>query len=138
MNYDDIIHLPHHQSATRKHLPLADRAAQFAPFAALTGYEDAVRERERLTTEKIELDEYTKNELNAKLNIMQEQIEQDFEVSITYFIPDGKKQGGEYVTVAGPVLKIREYEMDIIMADGTVIPIEDIFSIESELFERPE
>lgn len=126
--YADIIDLPHHQSAKRPHMPVEDRAAQFSPFAALTGYEDAVKETARLTEERIELDEYSKDVLNQQLNEIKKDLSK--RVSITYFVPDERKDGGAYVTVKGTVKKIKEYEHIIVMTDGAEIPIEEIVQIE--------
>lgn len=132
--YADIINLPHHQSAVRPHMPVEDRAAQFSPFAALTGYEDAVKETARLTDERIELDEYSKEDLNIQLNKLKNQLQgSDKEVgqpvSITHFVPDGRKAGGAYVTIVGRVKKIDEYEHLVVMTDGVVIPINEITQI---------
>ena len=135
--YDDILYLPHHQSKDRPHMSLHDRAAQFAPFAALTGYDEAVEEVARLTDSKIELDEYQKSELNDKLQFIINS-EEDEEVSITYFVPDKRKSGGAYITKKGIVLKIREYEKVVVMDDGTEIPIDDIFAIEGNQFNETE
>jgi len=132
--YDDIINLPHHQSLTRPHMSAYDRAAQFSPFAALTGYEDAVAETARLTGKKVELDEYGKSDLNERLNIIQDTLDEQPKVSITYFLPDKKKSGGEYVTVSGCVKKIDEYEHIVVMLDATKIPIDDIAEINGEIF----
>jgi len=132
--YDDIINLPHHQSLTRPHMSAYDRAAQFSPFAALTGYEDAVAETARLTDKKVELDEYGKSDLNERLNIIQDTLDEQPKVSITYFLPDKKKSGGEYVTVSGCVKKIDEYEHIVVMLDATKIPIDDIAEINGEIF----
>lgn len=132
--YDDIINLPHHQSATHPHMTAYDRAAQFSPFAALTGYEDAVIETARLTDKKVELDEYDKAALNERLNMIQDTLDEQPEVSITYFLPDKKKSGGAYVTVTGGVKKIDEYEHIVVMLDATKIPIDDIAEINGGLF----
>lgn len=132
--YDDIINLPHHQSLTSPHMSAYDRAAQFSPFAALTGYEDAVAETARLTDKKAELDEYGKSDLNERLNIIQDTLDEQPKVSITYFLPDKKKSGGEYVTVSGCVKKIDEYEHIVVMLDATKIPIDDIAEINGEIF----
>lgn|SRR5574344_2096219 len=132
--YDDIINLPHHQSATRPHMSNYDRAAQFAPFAALTGYDDAVKETARLTDKKVELDEYSKDTLNERLNMIQDAIDEQPEVSITYFLPDKKKSGGAYVTETDRVKKIDEYENIVLLQDGTKIPIDDIAEIVGEVF----
>ena len=132
--YDDIINLPHHQSATRPHMSAYDRAAQFSPFAALTGYEDAVAETARLTDKKVELDEYGKADLNERLNMIQDTLGEQPKVSITYFLPDKQKSGGAYVTVTGGVKKIDEYEHIVVMLDATKIPIDDIAEINGGLF----
>ena len=113
------------------------RAAQFAPFAALTGYDEAVEEIARLTDSKIELDEYQKSELNDKLQFIINS-EEDEEVSITYFVPDKRKSGGAYITKKGIVLKVREYEKDVVMGDGTEIPIDDIIVIEGNRIDETE
>jgi len=132
--YDDIINLPNHQSATHPHMTAYDRAAQFSPFAALTGYEDAVTETARLTDMKVELDEYGKAALNERLNIIQDTLDEQPEVSITYFLPDKRKSGGAYVTVTGGVKKIDEYEHIVVMLDAMKIPIDDIAKINGEIF----
>lgn len=132
--YDDIIGMPHHQSATRVHMSNHDRAAQFAPFAALTGYDTSIKETARLTEEKIDLDESEKEVLNEKLQIIRDNTDTDAEVTITYFLPDEKKAGGTYVSYTGCVKKIDEYARTLIMADKTIIPVEQIIGIESELF----
>lgn len=127
--YDDIIHLPHHQSKTRPHMSLADRAAQFSPFAALTGYDDEVKEAARVTDEKIELSEEMRGGLDEKLQILREHMGEDLQASFTYFQQDMKKAGGSYVTVTGNVKRIDEYEKKIILTDGLQIPIEDVLEI---------
>lgn len=132
--YDDIINLPHHVSANRPHMSMIDRATQFSPFAALTGYEDAVKETERLTEQKIGLNETEINLLNDKLNFIQENIKLKPTVSIIFFLPDNRKSGGSYNTVIGTVKRIDTYEKSVIMTDGNIIPIEDILHIESEIF----
>ncbi|MDD2234679.1 MAG: hypothetical protein PHZ11_06495 [Desulfitobacteriaceae bacterium] len=132
--YDDIINLPHHRSTTHPHMSSHDRAAQFSPFAALTGYEDAVAETARLMDKKIELDEYSKSDLNERLNIIQGALNEQPEVSITYFLPDKNKSGGAYVTVTSGVKKIDEYEHIVVMLDATKIPIDDIAKMNGEIF----
>lgn len=122
--YDDIINLPHHQSVTRPHMSNYDRAAQFSPFAALTGHDAAIKETARLTEQKIELDEYTKEELNRKLQIIGGS--PGMEVTITYFQPDEKKCGGAYLTRSGCVKRLDEYAKTVIFTDGTVIPMKQI------------
>lgn len=132
--YDDIINLPHHTSTSRPHMSAYDRAAQFSPFAALTGYDSAITETARLTDIRIELDENSKADLNEKLCIIQEQMDEQIEVSITYFLSDAKKSGGAYITATGCVKKIDVYQRTVVMQDNTTVPIEDIFKIEGKLF----
>lgn len=135
--FDDIINREYVKSPTRRHMTLVERAAQFGAFRAVVGHEDALHETARLTDEKMELDEYTKVELNEKLQIIATAEEQE-EVSIIYFVPDEKKSGGVYVTKMGVVLKVREYEKDVVMDDGTEIPIDDIIVIEGNQFNEME
>ena len=132
--YDDIIHLPHHVSSKRPQMPMSDRAAQFSPFAALTGYDDAIQETGRLTEQKIELDEEALQELNEKFNILQEHLCEQPEVRFTYFKPDAQKDGGAYLTVSGAVRKIKLYEREILLQDGTIIPVDNILKMESFIF----
>ena len=128
--YEDILELPHPVSPCHPPMPLADRAAQFAPFAALTGHEDAILETARLTAERVELSEDRQAELDAVLRFLRENLSQTPEVSVIYFLPDARKAGGAYTTAAGAVKKLDEYERRLIMADGTAIPIGDIWDIE--------
>lgn len=133
--YDDIIDLPHHRSTILPHMPLADRAAQFSPFAALTGHGEAIRETARLTDSKMELSEEVRAYLDARLSFLAENIKDHSEISIAYFLPDERKAGGAYVVKTGAVKKINEYEQTIVMRDGSVIPINDIVAIDGEPFE---
>lgn len=133
-NYKDIINLPHHVSKKRKRMSQIDRAAQFSPFAALTGYDAAILETGRLTDKRVELDEGTKAILNEKLTIIADFIKEQPEVIITYFEPDKKKDGGAYVDYRGTVKRIDEYERAVIMTDKTSIPIEQIYDIQCDLF----
>lgn len=128
--YDDIINLSHHVSQIHPPMSLHDRAAQFAPFAALTGYENAVRETARLTDSRATLDECEKQLLNDRLCLLAEQLEVAGNVSITYFRPDTRKTGGAYLTVRAAVREVDEYERTILMTSGERISIEDIFAIE--------
>ena len=130
--YSDIIDLPHHVSAKHPHMSSEDRAAQFSPFAALTGHEAAIKETARLTNERLELSEEVIAQLNEKINIIRNNIGIEQNVLITYFVPDAKKAGGSYVTYSGIVKKVDEYEHTIIMTDQTVIPIEQISGIKCE------
>ena len=132
--YEDIVDLPHHVSRKHPQPTVADRAARFAPFAAITGYEEMVLEEARVTDERIEMDESSKAALNEKLNMILEFIDQQPEVSITYFEPDKRKAGGAYVTVTGTVKRIDEYEHLVIMTDGKKINIDEIYNLQSELF----
>ncbi len=132
--YDSIINLPHHVSTSRPKMSLLDRAAQFAPFAALNGYDDAVKETARLTDGEAVLDDGQIAWLNERLMILSENLPTDTEVEITYFIPDEKKDGGKYLTVTGSVKKILEFERLVIMQSGEKIPVGKIVSIEGELF----
>lgn len=109
--YDDIINLPHHTSTTRPRMPRENRAAMFSPFAALTGYEAAIKETARLTDERIELSENMIEDLDAKLAILAEKVEEHPKIAVTYFRSDAKKAGGAYVTTAGALKKIDEYEL---------------------------
>lgn len=133
--YDDIIHLPHHVSKTRHSMKAIDRAAQFSPFAALTGYDATVKETARLTDEKVELDGYMKDSLNHKLQIIEDRLNEHPEISITYFKPDVKKNGGTYVIAISTVKKIDQYKKVVVMADNTMIPIDEIISIDGQIFE---
>lgn len=128
--YDDIIHLPHHVSTTHPHMAAIDRAAQFSPFAALTGYDAAIKETARLTDQRVELDEAMKEALSNKLQMVADRLKERPEIVITYFQPDGKKNGGAYVTVINTVKKIDVYERIVVMTDGKVIPIDEIISID--------
>ena len=134
--YDDILNMPYPNPEIEKDFPdKILRSAQFAPFAALTGHDEAIEETARLTDSKVELDEYQKAELNDKIQLINNS-DADEEVSITYFVPDKKKSGGAYITKRGIVLKVREYEKDIVMDDGTEISIEDVFAIEGNQFDE--
>ena len=132
--YDDIIGLPHHVSATRPRMSMIDRAAQFSPFQALTGYGAAIQETGRLTDRKIELSEDERIVLDMKQQILLDNIRERPDVSITYFIPDERKDGGSYVTVTGNVKKIDDYQRLLILTDRAQIPLDEIVDIESELF----
>lgn len=131
--YDDIINLPHHRST--KHLPMSikKRAAQFSSFAALKGYEEAVKETARLTDKRIDLDENAKNRLDEKLKVIQEHLSNKPDVTITYFKPDKNKTGGHYFTVCGIIKKIDCYERIVIMQDRRRIEIDEIFNITGEV-----
>lgn len=133
--YKDILNLPRHVSNTHPPMAAIDRAAQFSPFAALTGFDAAIKETARLTDEKIALDEYSSNTLSDRLQIIAERIAQQPQIAITYFQPDIMKSGGSYVTVTGAAKKIDEYKRIVMMIDGTMIPIDEIVGIEGAIFE---
>lgn len=127
--YEDIINLPHHQSATRPHMSVADRAAQFAPFAALTGYEDAIDETGRLTDSKLDLDEAALSELDLKLSELAAKISTCPQVTVTYFVPDGKKEGGEYKTSTLNLKKIDPVSGTLTFTNGVTLTLSDILFI---------
>lgn len=137
-NYDDIIDLPHPEPKNHPRMTNYQRAAQFSPFAALTGHDAAVREAYRLTDQRIELDERQKTELDEKFLIITQHLQEKPEIRITYFVPDQKKEGGEYVSVEGAVKKIDFYEKKIIMYDGTKIDLDQVYGISGEILENPE
>ena len=128
--YDDIINLPHPTSAKHPRMPLSDRAAQFAPFAALSGHSAALVETARLTDQRMELDEYEMARVDAELQRLQELLPSRSTVSITYFVPDERKNGGSYQTVTRSVKRIDAVSGMIQMTDRQLIPIADVFSIE--------
>lgn len=132
--YDDILHLPHHVSVNRPHMQRTDRAAQFSPFAALNGHEAAIGETARLTEEKIELAEDRREELNRRLQILADWLPEPVTVTVTYFRPDPRKQGGAYATVTGRLKKFDCLRSVMILADRTEIPLEDLLEVESPLF----
>ena len=132
--YEDIITLPHHISATRPQMSMIDRAAQFSPFAALTGYDAAIKETGRLTEEKIEMDEEALNNLNMKFQILVDSLGDEPEVTFAYFKPVERKAGGAYIEVTGTVKKVDDFERQIVLHNGTKIPMDDILNIEGEVF----
>lgn len=132
--YEDIVDLPPHISKKYPQPTMLERAARFSPFAAITGYEEMVKEAARVTDKKIELDEGDKEILNEKLLFVTEMCESDAIINITYFIPDSLKSGGKYTTVSGSIKRIDEYERKILFTDGTTIPIDDIYQIDGDMF----
>ena len=133
--YEDIINLPHHVSTKHPHMSLYERSAQFAPFACLTGHGDAIQETGRLTSARIELDEEEKETLDRKFEIIRENIKNNIQVKITYFIPDKRKDGGKYVEKVGNIRKIDDYKQLIIIGDCE-IPINEIVDISSEILNK--
>lgn len=134
--YDDILDLPHHTSPTHPPMARSDRAAQFSPFAALTGYDDAISESGRLTQAKIELDEDEKASLDRRLRLSLGEADDPPEVSVTHFIRDSRKEGGAYVTTRGRVKKYDEVQRLITMQDGTSFYLDDILSAEVDGYEE--
>ena len=132
--YDEIMGRPHHVSKTRPQMPMSDRAAQFAPFAALTGYDSAIKETGRLTDERIELDEEALTALDMRYQLLMDAFDDAPEVTITYFQPDERKVGGKYVSAVGTVKKVNDFERQITMRDGSKIPMDEVLSIDGELF----
>mgnify|MGYP007130270477 FL=1 len=128
-NYEDIINLPHHISKKHRPMPREARAAQFAPFAALTGYESDVNEAARYTGKRRELGEYETERLNRRINEIRDGIHCNTEVIITYFKPDEKKAGGEYLNIGGRVRKIDDYGRTLTLTSGALIPLDDISEI---------
>lgn len=136
--YDDIIHLPHHVSKRHPQMSLYNRAAQFAPFAALTGYEEAIIETARLTAPKVDMMEDNQQLLDRKLALLSHSLIEQPTVSITYFQPDKKKSGGQYLTVTGVIKSIRDSERVILMADGKSVSIDTIINIDGDIFSSEE
>ena len=132
--YEDILHLPHHVSQTRPRMSRMDRAAQFSPFQALTGLDSAMQETQRQTTMKIELDENEKSVLDEKLRILQARILDNPEVFIVFYRPDAYKDGGSYCEVSGSLRRIDTVQRQLLLNDGTAIPLDDIYSVDFEQF----
>ncbi len=134
-NYDDIINLQHYEPKYHRRMKLEARAAQFAPFAALTGYGNAVEETARLTDNRIELNEEEKELLDQKLELLKKEIKMLPGIKITYFIPDNKKSGGKYVTVTGNLKRIDEYKRTIVLENKKEIPINEIIKLEKNILQ---
>ena len=132
--YDDIINLPHPTSKRHPRMPVHDRAAIFSPFAALSGHGAAIAETARLTDRRMELDEDTRAELDRKQAVLLEHMDEQPDVTITWFQPDERKDGGAYLTATGRLKKLRELERLLVLADGTEIPMEDVVALESGIF----
>ena len=133
--YDDIINLPHPTSQRHPRMPVRDRAAIFSPFAALSGHGAAIAETARLTERRMELDEDTRAELDSKQAVLLEHMDEQPEITVTWFQPDEKKDGGAYLTATGRLKKLRELERLLVLADGTEIPLEDVVALESGIFQ---
>ena len=132
--YNDILHLPHPTSAKHPRMPTSDRAAIFSPFAALTGHAGAIAETARLTERKMELDEDAKAVLDLQQQILADKIDERPEVSVVWFRPDEKKDGGKYVTTTGQLKKVDDIERTLRFADGTTIPLDDVLELRSDCF----
>lgn len=130
--YDDIINLPHHVSKKRPRMPRADRAAQFAPFSALAGYGAALVETARLTDRRIELEEDDRTALDRKQQKLMDRIGEKPKIAVTWFMPDARKEGGQYITTVGRLKRIDEARRVMVLVDRTEIPLDDVFNIESE------
>ena len=131
--YEDIINLPHHVSKKHPRMSLEARSAQFAPFAALNGYDELIKETARETNQRIEINEELKAILDEKLRLIKEKINIKPNITVTYFVQDIKKDGGKYVTATGSIIKIDEYKHKIILENKTEIPISEIIEIIDEL-----
>lgn len=131
--YDDMIYLER-PSSPRKKMSILERSAQFAPFAALTGHNEAILETQRLTDEKIILSEEAKNDISFKLNILEEHILHHPKIKVIYYMADERKEGGSYKSIIENLKKIDTYEKQLIFVNHKRIPIEDVISIESDLF----
>ena len=127
--YDDIINLPHHVSKNHRQMPMEMRAAQFAPFAALTGYDAVINETARLTDQQVELEDYDNERLNRKYAELIENISEHPVITVSYFKPDKQKGGGAYVSKTGHLKKVDTYEQLMIMENGTAIPLAAIVDI---------
>ena len=134
-DYDDLLDLPHHVSESRPQMPMSDRAAQFSPFAALTGYGDAIAETARLTEQRVELSEEERELLDRKQQYLLSMVTDRPEVTVTYFVPDARKAGGAHVIRSGRLEKVDLSERLMYLTDGTVIALDEIIGIESPLFE---
>lgn len=128
--YDDIINLPHHVSSTRPHMSIEERAAQFSPFAALTGHEDAIKETARQTEREIILDENELEILDEKLKAILSDKSDNKNIKVVYYVPDENKNGGKYVECSGRVKKMDEYRHVLVMEDGTEINVGRIADIQ--------
>jgi len=136
MNYDDIIHLPHHVSKKHPQMTMLNRAAQFAPFAALTGHDAAIQETARLTSSQRLLDDSDNEILDRKMSIIRAKLAESPTLTLIYFQPDEHKNGGAYKSVTGQLKKIDDYLHTLILSDETTIPISSIFEIEGEIFNK--
>ena len=134
--YEDILHLPHHVSMERPHMSMLDRAAQFSPFAALLGYEDIIGETARLTSQRRELDESEKAELDRRIGVLIAHLKEKPVVAVEFFVPETLKSGGAYESRTGALVRISPVRKTLTLADGTSIRFKDVVGIESDLFSK--
>ena len=134
--YDDILHLPHPTSAKHPRMPVSERAAIFSPFAALSGHGAAIAETARLTDRRVELDEDTRAELDRRQAVLLKHIAEQPEVTVTWFQPDERKDGGAYLTATGRLKKLDAIQRVLVLTDGTKIPLDDVAEIESNWFQK--
>ena len=135
-DYEDILNFPHHVSSRHPQMSRMNRAAQFLPFAALTGYDAAIRETARQTDRKIELDEAAQDELDAKLRLLKDAEAEHPAVALVVFAPDPRKSGGEYVSIEGKIRRIDAFARRVILTDGREIAIDNILEISGGAFDR--
>ncbi len=132
-NYDDIINLPHHVSAVHKPMSLQSRAAQFAPFAALTGYDEAIVEAARFTDVQVCLDENARELLDRKMAVLRDRIDCRPQVTVTYFVADRKKDGGHYCTLTGTLTRVDDLMRVLVLDNRIVIPLHDVIDVSSSM-----
>lgn len=132
--YEDILHMPHHVSPNRPRMSMLDRAAQFSPFAALSGYEAAIQETGRLTDSQVELEPDEAAVLDEKIRLLQHRQEEQPEITLIYFVPDERKPGGAYARITGRVSRIDPQKQTIRMTDGTAVSFRQLRTIEGALF----
>ncbi len=133
-HYADMLDLPHPTSSRHPRMPIIDRAAQFAPFAALTGYDDAIEETARLTDEMLRMTEDQREQLDRRQQLLLASIDRMPKVEVTYFLPDARKTGGSYRTVRGTLERIDEIERILYLSGGHRIPLDAVCNLESEIF----
>ncbi len=134
-HFDDIINLPHPDPKHHQRMPMLERAAQFLPFAALTGYDDSVREEARLTDKQVAIGEDAAEELDRRMALLREHLPEMPLVTITYFVPDSRKDGGRYLSATGRIKKMDDYGQTILLENNPPIAIQHVLDIESELFQ---
>jgi hypothetical protein len=134
--YEDIIHMAYPVPSRRQRMSMIDRAAQFSPFAALVGYDDAIEETARLIDQRIELDENEKYMLDIRQHHLLTLLPQRPQVTVTYFSPDDRKEGGEYVTITGRLKSILPHADTMILSDGTRICLKDVIALDSPVFQN--